>query len=277
MDEALPKIRLLTEDELYRVVIKPPNIHSVSLKDDDKSVASWLQLNYPESEKIGGRDCGLAHRLDWETSGVLVSAKTATSWSHLRELFSTDQVIKWYVALIEGKLSTTATVSAAIASRYRHSKKVSVVTQPRRAPPPHSCSEVPNRGWKFHSLQSAESIFFPLQYLRTSSPRFADAPISTDATLAAILLSTGRRHQIRAHAASIGHALIGDTLYGSKIRLSNALGRPFLLHSFALSFRGLDGMIRVYRSSEHLPNELQEVIRSEWTAVNHQSARLFDV
>lgn len=278
MDENSSKIQLLKEDELYRVVIKPPNIHSVSLKYDDNSVASWLRTNYPGSENIGGKDCGLAHRLDWETSGVIVSAKTEIAWIHLRNLFSTNQVTKWYIALIEGELYNPIKVSAALASRYRHSKKVNVITEtPSSASLDEKSIQRPKPCRKFHSLQSAESTFFPLQFFGAPSDSFAATPISGDSTLAAILLSTGRRHQIRAHAASIGHTLIGDTLYGSKIRLPNALGRPFLLHSLAISYIGLDGTRRTYLSSEHLPSELQEVIRSEWTAINHQSARLFDV
>jgi 23S rRNA-/tRNA-specific pseudouridylate synthase len=262
-------IRLLTEDELYRVIIKPTQIHSAALTQFDNSIASWIRTLYPEQAHIGEGDCGLAHRLDWETSGLLVSAKNPTAWNHLRELFSKNLVIKWYIALTEGAMSDKQICSASIGSRYRHSKKVSVLSN-------FSAEISPSRG-NFRTLQPAESTFFPLQKITLPSAIDSDTYTNQELSIAAILLGTGRRHQIRAHASFIGHPLVGDTLYGSTTQLPQSAHRPFLLHSLAISFIGLDEKRRSYLSLDYLPNEIAEIVKKKWPAIEHESIKLFSI
>jgi 23S rRNA pseudouridine1911/1915/1917 synthase len=265
MNQDHSPIHLLAEDDLYRVFIKPPKIHSATLNQSDDSVASWISAVYPDQANIGKGDCGLAHRLDWETSGVLVSAKSAAAWNHLRDLFSKNLVIKWYIALTEGALSGNQICSASIGSRYRHSKKVSVLSD--------SGLEISPSLRHFRTLQPAESNFFALQNI--SLPTDSDTSTKQEASLAAVLLRTGRRHQIRAHATFIGHPLVGDTLYGSTTQLPQSHHRPFLLHSLAISFVGLDKKRRSYLSLDYLPSDFAEIVKKKWPTIEHESIALF--
>lgn len=256
-EPASPLIRIIAQDELYRAVIKPPGVHTVALNDGDRSVASWLRHHYPEHTSVGGpTDAGLSHRLDRDTSGVLVIARSQEGWQHLRHLFSTNQVTKWYVAVVEGAPSLPRICSAAIGARYRHSKTVTPLSAERAA-------DLHYRR-QFHSIQPALSTFFPLAYLTLD-----------DLSLVAVLLETGRRHQIRAHAASFGHPLAGDTQYGAKTHPTALCGRPFLLHSLGVSFVGLDGERRTYLSLETLPPAITALVKQSWPSLKIDAARLF--
>ncbi len=251
---AFSLIRLIAEDGLYRVFLKPPGVFSSSKIAQDRSIATWIERNLSDQACVGNdRDCGLAHRLDEETSGVLVSARSDESWVHLRSLFSTDRVLKWYVALVEGQFPAPVTCAAAIASRYRHSAKVVAL--------PDAAAGGTSSAHLFHSVQSALSHFFPLS-------TFEDSQTS----LVAVLIKTGRRHQIRAHAASLGHPLAGDTLYGSTARPRLIKDRAFLLHSLGISFTGIDSIQRSWCSTASLPDEVVQATRSGWSAIAHDEA-----
>lgn len=256
-DVAIPAIHGLAEDELYRAIVKPSGVHSVSLTAGDLSVASWLRNHFPEQTSVGGpTDAGLTHRLDQETSGVLIAARSQDAWQHLRGLFSSNRVTKWYVALLEGNLSSSTTCSAAIVTRYRHSKTVITLSREQAAEPHYQR--------RFHSIQPALSTFFPLAQLTPEGP-----------SLVAMLIKTGRRHQIRAHAASLGHPLAGDTQYGALTHPPALEGRPLLLHSLGVSFVGVDGKRRTYRSLETLPPAITGLVRRSWPSLDIDSAKLF--
>lgn len=247
-------VRLIAEDGFYRVFLKPSGVFSSSKIAEDRSIATWIERNFPDQTSIGNDgDCGLAHRLDEETSGVLVSARSRESWVHLRSLFSTDRVLKWYVALVEGRLSVPMTCSAPIASRYRHSAKVVAL--------PDSPARSTSSAHLFHSVQDALSHFYPLVTFEDS-----------ESSLVAVMIKTGRRHQIRAHAASLGHPLAGDTLYGGTHRTPLIQNRAFLLHSLGVSFTGIDGVQRSWCSFSSLPDEVAQATRSGWNAICHDEA-----
>lgn len=257
--EPVSSIHLLAEDVLYRAVLKPSGVHTASLSKDDTSVATWLCKHFPEHAGIGSiSDAGLAHRLDLETSGVIIAARSQETWLHLRELFSRNQVTKWYVALVEGVLPTSTICTAAIATRYRHSKTVTPIL-------PERAGEAPYRQ-RFHSIQPARSTFFPLAQLATNGP-----------SLVAVFLETGRRHQIRAHAASLGHPLAGDTKYGAKTYPSVLGERAFLLHSLGISFIGFDGARRTYLSLDSLPAAIAAMIERSWHTIDNDGARFFSL
>ena len=257
--EPVSLIHLLSEDELYRAILKPSGVHSVSLSEGDGSVATWLRIHFPEHAGIGSKnDAGLTHRLDLETSGVLIAARSQEAWLHSRELFSRNQVTKWYVALIEGILPAATICTASIATRYRHSKTVTPIL-PEQAQEPHYRQ-------RFHSIQPARSTFFPLTQIATNGP-----------SLVAVLSETGRRHQIRAHAASLGNPLAGDTKYGAHTHPSVLGERSFLLHSLGISFIGFDGARRTYLSLDTLPAAIATMIEQSWRTIDHDAARFFSL
>lgn len=255
----ISSIRTIAEDELYRAINKPSGVHSASLSAEDQSVATWVHHNFPEHSSVGGpSDGGLTHRLDRETSGVLIAARSQESWLHLRNLFSTKQVIKWYIAICEGCIGSPTTCSAPIAARYRHSKTVTPLSPVQEADPRHRR--------RFHSIQPASSTFYPLARLAPEGP-----------SLVAVLIDTGRRHQIRAHAASLGHPLAGDTRYGATTHPDVLAGRPFLLHCLGISFVGADEKRKTYLSLDTLPSAITTLVRQAWPAIENEAAHLFSL
>jgi len=200
------------------LINKPAEIHSVKLSNSEApSIAEILLDKNPDCSKISQRpeDAGLINRLDFETSGILIAAKKKKTWNKLRQMIQDGKIKKGYIALLEGRLPESISIDNFIGSPNRGASKVRVYKKR-----PYSTSRV---------LQ-AQSILAPLEYLK-----------EIDCTIAEISAPTARRHQVRAHSASIGHPLVGDKLYGSNRELSQLLKReglpPFFLHALWLELQ----------------------------------------
>ena len=205
-----PALRLpiLYEDASVIAVDKPPGIASHALRPDEtETVANFLLWRYPEVA-VAGRtllEGGAVHRLDTDTSGVLLVARSAGAYRTLRQQFEQRTVIKDYLAIVEGDVRLPGEVRTPITSHRNH-RMVQVTTPSDRSV----------------AARPAVTVFRPRQRLG----RF---------TLLEVEIRTGVRHQIRAHLASIGHAVIGDQLYGSP---AAATGAPRqLLHAHRVSLR----------------------------------------
>lgn len=218
---------LLYEDDDLLIVNKPCGIHSVEQRESDCASVAAALASYLPSLRTVSRDpleSGLVQRLDFETSGALIAAKNSSVWQRLRELLQEGEIKKHYLLLVEGIMTRSAEVSTLLGSRYRHSKKVSLLDE-------HSGSSG-SRITNIRSALPAETNFQPL---------WSSADLHV--TLLEARAPTARRHQIRAHAAHLGHPLLGDELYGSKRALAAVLGdqRPpgvpgFFLHAERVEF-----------------------------------------
>lgn len=224
-------MRFLFGDTHLFAVYKPANKHSVRTRESaaetaEDSVAEALLKENPKAALISTNpdDGGLVNRLDFETSGVLIGAKSRDIWLKLHELFKNEKVSKFYCALLNGRAPHSSTVGGYIGGVYRGSKKVRVYTKM-----PYSNSRA----------LPAHSEFKSLSYDRENG-----------ITLALIKIRTGRRHQIRAHAKSIGHPILGDSLYGDA-----APGEALCLHAWCYEFNHPVGgeRICVIASPEDLP------------------------
>lgn len=208
---AIPTI--LHEDEALLVTLKPAGIHSVALAEGEEapSIGAQLLAAFPFLREVADRpgDAGLINRLDFGTSGILIGAKTKAAWEILRGDIQTGRIKKRYLAVVEGISPKETTIENYIGSPYRRSKKVRV----------------------YESLP-ADGRGLPA----TSTFLLRESNAEHNVSLVEIEAPTARRHQIRVHAKTLGHPLIGDELYGSERKLHEIFTTPglegFCLHAF---------------------------------------------
>lgn len=175
---------------------------------------------------VGGGEAGregIVHRLDRDTSGLLVVARNEESYLRLREAVAKREVEREYIALVAGHLP------------YREGTVEAPIGRSPRTPT--------RRGVGGRGLKAARTTLKALAFL-------------PDTTLIAARLHTGRTHQIRVHLAALGHPLVGDPLYGN-VGLPG-LERQFL-HAARLSFHHpRSGELLTFTSQ--LPSDLQAAL-----------------
>lgn len=186
--------RILYEDPEILALCKPAGVASVDhARGKPSPLVAWLRENFPETAALGEgpRPAGQVHRLDTETSGVLVIARTAEAYSQLRQVFGdTGGAGKIYEALLWGDVPQPLFCKWPIGARYRSSSKVVVARTGQEAA-------------KLRGVRPAETRIVPLRH-------------ASQASWAKITITTGMRHQIRAHSAALGHPVVGDSLYGKR-------------------------------------------------------------
>lgn len=195
-------LSIVHEDDALVVVDKPAGVPSNPLSEAERgTIANALLARYPTLADVGysPREPGLVHRLDVETSGLLVAAKTREAFEALRASLAAGSWDKRYRALVAGAIRAPITVDAAIANDPGDARKVRVASDPLE-------------GARL-SAREARSVVAPVEAL-------------SESTLVDVAASPARRHQVRAHLAFVGHPLVGDALYGGPEDL--ALGRHFL-------------------------------------------------
>ncbi|MEZ4646934.1 MAG: RluA family pseudouridine synthase [Chloroflexota bacterium] len=195
------------------------------------TLANAVLHHCPDIEGVGGEmRPGIVHRLDKNTSGLIVIAKHDQALWHLQRQFKKRTVRKKYLALVEGQLQPPAAlIDAAIGRDPTQRKKMAVI-------PPNSP----------HSPQAR-----PAQTHYTTLANFEKF------TYVECDLHTGRTHQIRVHLAYIGYPVVGDTIYGRRKRKFN-LHRHFL-HAAELTLKRPSDDVELTFSSE-LPSDLQAIL-----------------
>ncbi len=181
---------VLVETDGYVVVDKPAGVPTHPLKEGELgTLAGALVARYPEMRDVGysRREPGILHRLDNDTSGVVLAARDQTTFERLREQLQEGQIEKRYLARCQGSVPAPIVIDTPIANDPRDRRRVRVCKDPREI--------------KRLRAQPAQTEIL------TSTP-------AEHGSLIEVRANNARRHQIRAHLASIGHPLLGDTLYG---------------------------------------------------------------
>jgi 23S rRNA pseudouridine1911/1915/1917 synthase len=182
-------LRPVHEDDDLLVIVKPPGLLTIATERERERTAYRLLWDYLARRSPPGRPF-IVHRLDRETSGLLVVATSPAVKRDLQEQFEARRVERGYVAVVEGRVR---------AGRGRLS----------------SWLAEPGRDQRRHAITDYEVL-----------------ERRRDATLLALRLGTGRRHQIRVQLAELGHPIVGDRDHGSR----RSPIRRLCLHATRLGF-----------------------------------------
>jgi len=236
MTSTEPKI--IYEDKDLLVLDKPAGIitHPKNISDTQDSVTGWLIEKFPGIKNVGepfiasGKEvsrAGVVHRLDKDTSGLLIVAKNNKAFFYLKNLFQKRKIKKYYLALVNGRPKNSRGVISSPLGRIGL-KRTTKIT-----------------GNKLIDKKEAETEYRTIKNYKNY-------------TLLEIAPKTGRTHQIRVHLNSIGTPVSGDSIYGfKKTKPPSGLTRLFL-HAYKLEFTAPDGKKLTLETD--LPDELQKVL-----------------
>jgi 23S rRNA pseudouridine1911/1915/1917 synthase len=196
-------VDVLYSDDHIAIIDKPSGmvVHPGAGKSHHTLVNS-LVYRFPDLKEVGPEERpGIVHRLDKETSGLMVVARNLKAYEQLQQQFRRREVEKTYLGLIRGRMpEKKGKISWSIGRHVKHGERISVKTKkPREAETHYSVL----KEYEEYSLLEVKPL-------------------------------TGRTHQIRVHMAASGHPLAGDTRYGH--RKSKPTFPRLFLHASCLSF-----------------------------------------
>jgi len=181
-------VNILYEDDFIAVINKQPGlvVHP-GPGNWDKTLVNALLFHLNNLSSIGGVERpGIVHRLDKDTSGLMVIAKNDVAHRNLVEQFSSRQVEKYYTTVVQGKpKNESGIIEQPIARHRKYRHKMTVAEEGKEAVTEYFVKKI----WNFSG-----SVFSMLK----------------------IRLHTGRTHQIRVHMSSMGNSVVGDPIYSKK-------------------------------------------------------------
>jgi len=204
-NEVLPEnipLDVLFEDDAVLVVNKPPGlvVHP-AVGNESGTLVNALLFHDPAFGKV--ERAGIVHRLDKDTSGVMVVARSETAWAELQRQFKARETEKEYLALVWGHPPAAGRIENLIGRHPVHRQKMAVLREGGR----------------------------------TAISNFETMELFDETALVRVKIETGRTHQIRVHMAHLGYPVVGDAAYG-RSRCHNLPLKPSrqMLHAETLVF-----------------------------------------
>lgn len=220
-------------------------IHHSAFRGPEKefTLADWLVERYPEISQVGDPSMdagqanlrpGIVHRLDRETSGVMVVARNQDYFEYLKSLFQKHLMKKIYLALVFGEVTP---------KKGRIEKPIGLKN-----------GTIKRRIESGRMIKEAITDYRLKRVFKITSKKPTDQ--DTLFSLVEVEPKTGRTHQIRVHLKSIGHPIVGDKLYGPRTQPEWAT--RLMLHSLSLEFPLREG--QRFQVSSEPPAEYSEII-----------------
>lgn len=229
-------IQILEETNNYVAIHKPSGIHSVkTAKSNNLSIVDILPdyLSQYRSTSPSPLDGGIVNRLDYETSGVLIIAKSRSSWDYLHNQYKLGEVAKEYYCIVE------PSPNSEISNYTKHSHYNPIILEGYLGSASRNSPKI--RWFKTPPAHKYRARFISLNICQISI-------LTSNEILLTINTIYGIRHQIRAGCAAMGSPLIGDKLYGSQKNLENLKLLSFFLHSHSVNFIDQNGLRTNFRS-----------------------------
>ncbi len=219
------KIKILLEDENIIAIDKPAGIQMhPSATEKENTISNWILSNYPYIKEVHDESAegylrpGIVHRLDRDTSGVVLIAKTMKSFLELKRIFAEREIVKKYVTLLFGNLQERKGVIEKPIARSSDFKRQKIAIGKIKGKARSAITE-------YKVLESYNG--FDLVEARPK---------------------TGRTHQIRIHFFSIGHPVVGDNKYVLKkyASLQPYCVKRQLLHAREIKFEMFDKKYEIF-------------------------------
>jgi 23S rRNA pseudouridine1911/1915/1917 synthase len=231
-------MKVLYEDSNILAIDKPSGIsvHGDG-RSKEKTIADWVLKNYPKMKNVGEslgeiKKPGIVHRLDRETSGVLLLAKNEKAYQFLKNQFQNREIKKTYVAIVSGFI------------KLDHG----VINKPIGRSPNDFRRRLSGRGAR-GEMREAITEYKVLKRFETKEEKF---------TYLEIKPKTGRTHQIRVHMKFLNHPVACDSLYNPGKPCPLGISR-LALHAKSIEFKDLKG--KTIKVESPLPIEFKKAIK----------------
>jgi 23S rRNA pseudouridine1911/1915/1917 synthase len=229
------EFKIIYEDGDLLAIDKPPGmvVFPEENSQKEKTVIDWVLEKFPDIKKVGETPrYGIIHRLDKDTSGILLIAKNNESLAYFQKQFEEREISKKYIALAVGNLKQNSGKVESLIGRSQQNRQKQKVY----------LANEPGVGNKREAITDYQVLKRLQNY-----------------TLVEVAPKTGRTHQIRVHLAYLGHPIAGDKLYGFKNQpCPKGLKRQFL-HAAYLKIKSIGGQELELKSG--LPEDLETIIK----------------
>ena len=246
------ELKIIYQDENLLVIDKPPKLIVFPEKPiKEETLVGLLLKQFPYLKTAGESPrYGIVHRLDKDTSGLLLVAKNDKSLSFLQSQFKNRKVVKKYIALVVGKLKECKGEIETLIGRSpkdRRKQRIFFDLEPKAKGKRKAVTEYRVLKHFYRSIAKARE-----------RQRQKSGKEKNYYTLVEVTIKTGRKHQIRAHFNYLGYPLAGDKLYFFKNQVSPKNLKRQFLHASFLKLKLLNGKEKEFKSE--ISKDLKEVV-----------------